>query len=63
MKRKVERDWVRYERVSECKKRRLEAQQKEQAALTLLEMSDQQEQPFPERPTSSTMTELTHDYI
>jgi len=31
MKRKIDCDWVRYERVSECKKRRVEAQQKEQA--------------------------------
>jgi len=49
--------------VSECRKRRVEAQQKEQAAQALLEMSAQQEQTTSEKPTSSTMTELTGDYI
>lgn len=63
MKRKIERDRVRYERVSECKKRRVEAEQKEQAAQALLEMSAQQEQTTSEKPTRSTMTELTGDYI
>jgi len=63
MERKIERDRVRYERVSECKKRRVEAQQKEQAAQALLEMSAQQGRTTSEKPTSSTMTELTADYI
>ena len=49
--------------MSECSKRRVEAQQKEQAAQALLEMSAQQEQTTSEKPTSSTMTELTGDYI
>jgi len=40
MKRKIEPDRVRYERVSECKKRRVEAQQKEQAAQALLRRNE-----------------------
>ena len=64
VKRKAERDMVRYERVTEWKRRRLDAQKKEQAALALFDLSTNADLPE-QGPTLglSTMTEQTKDDI
>ncbi len=65
VKRKAEHDMARHERVKECKKRRLEAIQREEGAQALLELCTpgNADAPVVAQPSCSVMTEISMEDI